>query len=220
MKRLPLFVVVGLLAIAIAVPMSGGMLGFGDASPAPTGRSAQPTTVVGASPSSPGSSATFPAATPAPTPEPATPVPMADVAIVPVTHFRAVVGGTNRAEVAKVLAGTSTRYEALALVQSEVDAILAALGVSRPADANRLVTFPDAAALTRDLAKHRKRLAFVRADAVTAAVRALAWGDRSLFGVDRITDAAEWRLHAPLPRTVAGADAPDAGFDPGATWTL
>jgi hypothetical protein len=220
MKRLPLFVVVGLIAIAIAVPMSGGMLGFGEASPAPTAGPSQPATGTVATPSAPASPAPSPAATPEPTPEPATPVPLADVAIVPVTHFRAVATRTNRAEVGKVLGGTSGRYDELALVQSEADAILAALGVSRPADANRLVTFPDAAALTKDLAKHRKRLAFMRADAVTAAVRALAWGDRSLFGVDRITDAAEWRLHAQLPRPVAGADAPDAGFDPGATWTL
>ena len=72
-----------------------------------------------------------------------------------------------------------------------------------------------AAALTKDLAKHRKRLAFLRADAVTPAVRALAWGGRSLFGVDRVTDAADWRLHARLP-----GPAVDAAFDPGATWTM
>ena len=72
-----------------------------------------------------------------------------------------------------------------------------------------LVLVPDAAALTKDLAKHRKRLAFLRADAVTPAVRALAWGGRSLFGVDRVTTAADWRLHAQLPAAAA-----DAAFDP------
>ena len=41
--------------------------------------------------------------------------------------------------------------------------------------------------------------------AVTPGVRALAWGDQSLFGVDRVTDAADWRLHAQLPGAAAGA---------------
>ena len=142
-------------------------------------------------------------------------MPLADVAVVPVTHFRAVTTKTDRAEVAKVLAGTSNRYEALVLVESEADAILTSLGAARPADASRLVLVRNAAALTKDLAKHRKRLAFLRADAVTPGVRALAWGGRSLFGVDRVTDAAAWRLHAQLPGPAA-----DAAFDPAATWTM
>ena len=155
-----------------------------------------------------------PVATPGPTPLP-TPVTIADVAIVPVTQFRATATGTNRDEVAKVLAGTSKRYEALELVESEADAIFAALGVERPPAGDRLVLAADSAALTKHLAKHRKRLAFLRADAVTPAVRALAWGGRTLFGVGRVTDPAEWRLHVQLP-----APAADAAFDAGATWTL
>ena len=47
------------------------------------------------------------------------------------------------------------------------------------------------------------------------AVRALAWGDRALFGVDRVTKADDWRLRAELPARTA-----DAAFDPAATWTL
>src|SRR5688572_31721119 len=42
MKRLPLLVVLGLLALAVAVPMSGGMLGFGGASPGPSGIAIRP----------------------------------------------------------------------------------------------------------------------------------------------------------------------------------
>ena len=57
----------------------------------------------------------------------------------------------------------------------------------------------NAAALTKDLAKHRKRLAFLRADAVTPAVRALAWGGRSLFGVDRVTDRGRLATARPAP---------------------
>ena len=182
------------------------MLGFGEASPGPSGIAAGPSPSAGATgtpaATSEAPASADPAATPEPTPA-ATPAPttapLADVAVVPVTQFRAIATNTTRAEVAKVLAGTSTRYEALVLVEGEADAILTAVGASRPADADRLVLVPDAAALAKDLAKHRKRLAFLRADAVTPAVRALAWGGRTLFGVDRVTTAAEWRLHAQLP---------------------
>jgi Bacterial capsule synthesis protein PGA_cap len=218
MKRLPLLVVLGLLAIAIAVPMSGGMLGFSDVSPGSSAGSVPPSIAAGATPSAAGSSTPAPTAGVEPTPEPtpaATPVSLVDVAVVPVIQFRGTATSVNRAEVEAVLAGTSKRYEALELVDSEADAILAALGAERPAVAARLVLAPDAATLTTDLAKHRKRLAFLRADDVTPAVRALAWGGRSLFGVDRVIAAGEWRLRAQLPAPPA-----DAGFDPGATWTM
>ena len=218
MKRLPLLVVLGLLVLAIAVPMSGGMLGFGEASPGPSGIAARPSASARASGTPPASTdappSSDPSATSGPTPAP-TPAPLADVAVVPVTHFRAIATNTTRAEVAKVLAGTSTRYEALVLVEAEAGAIIEALGASRPADADHLVLVPDAAALARNLAKNRKRLAFLRADAVTPAVRALAWGGSSLFGVDRVKDPADWRLHAPLP-----APATEGAFDPGAPWTM
>jgi Bacterial capsule synthesis protein PGA_cap len=221
MKRLPLLVVLALLGLAIALPMSGGMLGFGGASPGPTGVAAGPSASADAPDASPPPASTEPpsssepAATPVPTPVPVTPMPLADVAVVPVTHFRAIATKTNRAEVDRVLAGTSNRYGALVLVEAEADAILTSLGAARPADASRLVLVRNAAALTKDLAKHRKRLAFLRADAVTPGVRALAWGDQALFGVDRVKDAADWRLHAQLPGAAA-----DAAFDPAATWTL
>ena len=97
----------------------------------------------------------------------------------------------------------------------ETDEILAALGADRPSDASRLVEAASAKALTTDLAKNRKRLAFLRADAVGPAVRALAWGDKTLFGIDRVTDLADWPLTATLPAAAAGA-----AFDAGATWTL
>ena len=111
----------------------------------------------------------------------------------PVTSFRAAVASTSKKELAAVLAGTSTRYEALELVKSESDAILDALGVERPADAARLVEAKDATKLAADLAKNRKRLAFLRADAIGPQVRALAWGGKTLFGVDRLTDTPTGR---------------------------
>ena len=222
MKRLPLLVVLGLIALAFALPMSGGMLGFGEVSPGPSGIASGPSRSAGAT-GTPAANTEVPAsADPTAPPEPtpaatraATVAPLTEVAVVPVTQFRAIATNTTRAEVADVLAGTSSRYEALVLVEAEADAILTAVDASRPADAGHLVLVPDAAALTKDLAKHRKRLAFLRADAVTPAVRALAWGRRSLFGVNRATTAREWRLHAQLP-----AAAENAAFDPARTWTI
>ena len=133
----------------------------------------------------------------------------------PVTQYRTTATATSRKEVADVLAGTSTRYDALELVSGETDEILASLGAERPSDASRLVEAASAKALTTDLAKNRKRLAFLRADAVGPGVRALLWGDKTLFGVGRVTDLAEWPLTATLPAPAAGR-----GFDAGATWTL
>ena len=47
-----------------------------------------------------------------------------------------------------MLAGKSTRYDALELVSGETDEILAALGAARPADASRLVEAGSAKALS------------------------------------------------------------------------
>ena len=213
--RLPWLIVVGLLVLGVAVPMTGSELGLGGS----FGPTASPTATAG---SVAGLPSATPAATPVPTPEatpaasPTVPTPaIADVPIVPVTQFRTTVNSTNGDEVAAVLAGTSRRYDALALVDDEADAILAALGVARPTDPERLVLAADAARLSRDLAKNRKRLAFLRADAVTPSVRALGWAGRFLFGVDRRRSLAEWRLTAKLPGAPAGE-----AFDPAGTWTL
>jgi Bacterial capsule synthesis protein PGA_cap len=209
-----MLVIAGLLIVGIAVPMSGGELGFGGV--ADTASTASPSALgVGATP------------TPAPTPEPtavATPAPTAtpvptpstvQAAIVPVTQFRATATSTGRKEVADVLAGTSKRYDALELVADEADAILASVGAARPSDTARLVLAKDAATLKRDLAKERKRLAFLRAEDVTTDVLALAWGRQELFGVERTTTADDWRLRADLP--IRDGAVP---FDPAATWTL
>ncbi len=219
-RRLPLLVVLGILAIAIAVPMTGGELGLGG-TPTVPGASSQPSQAAGQTPGQTAGAAASDAATPSPTtttPEPtASPVPLGPVAIVPVTHFRATQTSTNAEEVAAVLDGTSKRYAALELVESEADGVLAALGIERPTGpaAGRLILAPDATALAADLAEERDRLAFLRADDITPAVRALAWGGRSLFGVDRLTDLREWRLTAELPQRPT-----ETAFDPAATWTM
>jgi poly-gamma-glutamate synthesis protein (capsule biosynthesis protein) len=220
-KRGPTLVVLGLLALAIALPVTGGELGFG-AKPSPSAGGAliaatpSPVSTPAASAAALPSTGSAPSATPVaadPTEVPA--AALADVPIVPVAQFRATVASTSKKEVAAVLAGTSDRYEALELVKAEADAILAALGMERPAVAARLVEAKDAAALTAHLAKHRKRLAFLRADAVGPGVRALTWGGKSLFGVDRVTDTADWTLRAELPDAPAGA-----AFDAAETWTM
>ena len=111
----------------------------------------------------------------------------------------------------------ATATTALELVEGEADAILArARRADRPSEPARLILAPDATTLAADLAKNRKRLAFLRADAVGPAVRALAWGDTALFGVDRVKTLADWPLtRAACPRPTA-ADA----YDPATTWTL
>jgi capsule synthesis protein PGA_cap len=217
-NRLPLLVVAGLLAIGIAVPLSEGELGFGAPSSASPSAVASASASAAAAVSPPPTQGGSPSAAATPTPGPSSPAPppsLVATAIVPVAQFRSPVTATNRAELATVLAGTSSRYDALTLVDDEADAILAAVGVERPSDPARLVLAKDAASLSRDLAKHRKRLGFIRAADVTPAVRALAWGDRSLFGVDRVKKAADWRLNAELP---SRGDEP--AFDPASTWTL
>ncbi|MBA2315676.1 MAG: CapA family protein [Chloroflexi bacterium] len=133
----------------------------------------------------------------------------------PVTQFRSPLDSTSLAEVQAVLAGTSDRYAALALVEADADAILAALGVARPADPARLVVEPDAAVLAMGLAEDRKRLAFLRADQVDPSVRALAWGRHALFGVDRVSGLDAWTLFVELP-----VDGATERYDPAAAWTL
>jgi poly-gamma-glutamate synthesis protein (capsule biosynthesis protein) len=117
------------------------------------------------------------------------------------------------AEVRAVLDGTSGRYVALELVRAEADAILTSLGLEVPAGSRRLVLARDAATLARDMARHRDRLGFLRVDDVEPEVRALGWGRRTLFGVDRVGSLAGWPLKAELP-TRRGH------YDPRRAWTL
>jgi hypothetical protein len=213
-KRLPFVTVLAVLAVAIAVTVGGNLLAAAPGASPSVGPSARASAVavVSPSPSATASASAQPSPS-APSPTPATAV--ADVAIVPVTQFRTAQDRTTRAEVAAVLAGKSKTYEALELVATDADAILAALGAARPADATRLVLAKDAATLVKDLAKHRKRLAFLRADEVGPSVRALGWGDRALFGGDAVESLAAWGLSAKLE--VASGTPP---FDPAKTWTL
>ena len=212
-------IVAGLVLVAAIAVLAAASLGVG-------GGRAEPTAPTQASHASAGSAATatqpVPTATPGgsqataseppPTSEPAT---LTDVPIVPVTSFRSTQTGTTPAEVARVVAGTSDRYEALELVRGEDSAILAALGTDAAATGDRLILAADRDALAADLAANRKLVAFLRADAVGPDVRALAWSGTELFGVDRVKAVADWPLAARLPEPGAGT-----AFDPAATWTL
>ena len=205
------FVVVALLAV--------GPLGLLGARPAPSAAPSPPSGIVAQpsssipSPDAVGGPSGSPVATASSAPSPSAPI--ADVPIVPVTNFRATPTSTDLTEVKAVLAGASTRYKAVELISGEADAILAALGVPRPADGSRLILAAGEAALAADLTKNGKRLAFLRADAVGPEVRALDWGDAALFGVDRVKGLAAWPLTARLPAAAAGT-----AYDPRTTWTL
>ncbi len=227
-------VLLGVLLVAVLAISAAGPLGLISSTAGPTSsasRSAGPNAQASARPTARPSAAvrggktasprSTPASTPAsPEPTPATATPAApaelgDVPIVPATNFRSTATSTTREELDAVLAGESNRYQAVELVTDDADAILAALGVSRPADASRLVLARDEAALAKDLTKSGKRLAFLRADQVGPEVRALAWGSDALFGVDRVKDLKDWPLTARLPQPAA-ADA----YDPATTWTM
>jgi hypothetical protein len=219
-KMRPLLAALGVLAAVLVVtvlaavaatlpygpPAGSGPIAAGSSTSRPSasasGSAAGPS-AAGATPSVPSTTAPSAASSPV------------DVAIVPVTDFRAPQTSTSLREVQAVLAGTSGRYLALELVAGEADAILEELGLARPAVAGRLVLAPDAGALAADLARTPKRLGFLRADAVGPSVRALAWGSDALFGVGRVTSRTDWPLVAAFPAGSA-ADA----FDPSSTWTL
>ncbi|MEO8230056.1 MAG: CapA family protein [Chloroflexota bacterium] len=201
--------VVAVLAVAVILLANPG------SSPASSpGPSASGLAVGSGSPGASASTGGSPGPSGGPSPSPSGDL-LADVAIVPVVDFRSTESSIKIADVKAVLTGGKTPYAAIEVVASEADAVLAALAVSEPADATRWITAKDVATLRKDLVKHRDRLAFVRADQVTPAVRALAWGTQSLFGVDRVTKTGEWPLTARLP-IAGGAD----GFDPTRTWTI
>jgi poly-gamma-glutamate capsule biosynthesis protein CapA/YwtB (metallophosphatase superfamily) len=139
------------------------------------------------------------------------------MAIVPVTNFRGTATKTTVAEVKSVLAGTSGRYDALELVRRDATGILKAVGASRPDDPSRLVLAGTSKVLVKHLAAHRTRLAIMRADDVTPAVRALAWGRHALFGGDRVAKLSVWPFKASLR---VAKEPYKAAYDPARAWTV
>ena len=212
MKRTPLAVVIGLVAVALAATLANGTLfprttGSPGASPSPSEQSS-------GAPESPGASASASASPVVPSPSPSRiPAGAANVPIVPVVDFRSTLTGLQLSDVRSVLSGASTRFSTLELVTGDASGILAALQVARPSDATRLTLVRDVATLATDLAKDSKRLAFLRASQVDPRVRALAWAGRQLFGVHRVRKTSSWPLTARL-----SADA--RPFDASTTWTV
>ena len=213
--------VVIVLVLGVGVGFGGVVLGgFGGAVASPTpapvaaGSTATPDVPTG-SPDPEASASEAPASeAPSTSTEPAALV-ESDVAIVPVTNFRSGRTAARTADVRAIPAGGGT-YTGLALVEGDAEAILATLGVTRDELGDALTTLDTADDLRAWLPKHRKALAFLRADDIDESVRALAWGDDALFGVDRVASLADWPLSARL--LVPAVSAP--GYDPATAWTL
>ena len=210
------------LLLAVGVGFGGGLFGGSSGgspspaaagpsqAPAPSGTAASPDASPGATPS-PGASGDGPS--PSPSGEPPVAVIETDVAIAPVTSFRSPATRSARSDVVAAAEGSGP-YRGLVLVEEDADAILASLELDRADVGDRLTTVEDAEALAADLADHRRRLGFLRADDVDTAVHALGWGNRSLFGVDRVKSLDRW----PLTARLLGPETP--AYDPGAAWTL
>jgi hypothetical protein len=206
----------GLVAVIAAIGVAAALIfaATGTIEPSPAGLSSPlPSASASADVTANGGSAGGSSPAPGGAPLSATATPAVDIAVVPLTSFRQPWTGTDRKEVAAVLAGESKRYEAIVTVATETDAVLAALRLERPDDPARLVELPSADVVADSLAKKRKRLAFLRAGDVTERIRALAWDGKTMFGVGRIKDLTAWPLTATLP--VA-----DTSYDPATAWTI
>jgi poly-gamma-glutamate capsule biosynthesis protein CapA/YwtB (metallophosphatase superfamily) len=223
--RRPIPIAAGLVLVALVAVLAGSQLGLvggassGSSPSSPSGSAAGALTGAASSQPTIAPAQTDETETPEPvasaTPgAPATPAPIIDVPIVPVTSFRSTATTLTRKELDAVIAGTSIKYDTLALVDDDAIAVLDALGL-KTSDQPEVVLFDDVPSLKADLARNRKRLAFLRADAVGPEARALGWGGKALFGVDRVKRLADWPLTARLPAPAA-ADA----YDPATTWTL
>jgi len=217
-KRLPVIVAVGTVALALALAVVVAGIGSRPATQ-PGGSPGSSTAVAGASASSPAAPSSRPGSTPATaTPSASLPpvdAPLANVPIVPVAQYRTTAERVTQPQIQAAFDGTGTTWNGLELVESEAPAILAGVGLTGSAGIDRLFLAPDAATVMTDLAKNRKRLAILRADAVGPGVRALGWGGQTLFGVDAVKTVAAWGLTARLPQR---SDTPL--FDPAASWTL
>lgn len=205
--RAPLFVLIALAAVAASALLAGPLGSGSSGTPA-----VKPTIIRGSIPpgvsGAPGSSS-LPPTSPLPA------VVGGAIPIVPVTTFRAPWESTDAAEVEAVLAGKSSRYRAVEIPAGDADAVLAAVGVTRPTTGPRLIAASSLTALRNDLSEHGDRLGFLRAADIDPSVRALAWGGVSLFGVHRVASMAEWPLAIQAP-----AGSPTTTYDPATAWTL
>ncbi len=204
--------VLGVLGLA-AVMQLGGFAPVASPSIAGAGQSS---VVAGSPPAgSPTGQGGTPSAATSPAPSPssaATPGAIVAVPIVPVADYRTTATAITKRDVDAVLAGASHRWTTLELVADQSKPILDAMHLSP--GARGIVEAPDASALMADLAAHRDRLGFLRADEVGPGVRALGWDTRHLFGVHRLKSVGTWSLTARLPASA------QAAYDPATTWTM
>ncbi len=201
-RRAPRLFALASLALAAAIAAACSPVGSGPGA----------ATTLPMSSTAPASPAAWPTAPASPSTVEAAAAPSL-VPIVPVRDFRSTTVAVDRDDMEAALAGTGA-YEALEIVESDATAVLEALELAAPAGAN-LVLASSPQALAKDLVAHRGRLGILRASQVGPGVRALAWGKRSLFGVDRVRDLASWPLMADLP-----ADDGTPAFDPSGLWTF
>ena len=218
MKRLPVIVAVGALLLAVGASAVGwGTTSSATPTATPSGV-ARASAAASTSPIGGGSASPAPGASTGPPPSASLPPvdsPLADVPIVPVAQYRTTAETVTRAQIQAAFDGTGKTWDGLELVESEAPAIIAGLGLQGPGGIDRLFLVPDATTVMKDLAKNRKRLAVLRADAVGPGVRALGWGGHTLFGVDAVKTVAEWGLTAKLPQR---SDTPV--FDPAGSFTI
>ena len=207
-RRLPIVLIGGLAAAVILTLVVLGRTTPSGPSPTASDTTARSSGLVGRGSPAPSEPATSGAASSSASPSQG-PGPITAVPIVPVADYRTTTLAVAKRDLADVLAGTNRRWKAMELVADQAASILDALGlpassvVVRAADASRLMT---------DLAAHRDRLGFLRADEVGPGVRALGWGGVNLFGVHRLKTMT-WPLVAELPTAATP-------YDPATTWTM
>ena len=217
---------IGGLAL-VAVVIGAGVFGGGSGGPGGT-PSAVPTDVAAVP------SAASPADSPAPSdgdtsasqsPEesagpsasPDAPAELVDaaVAVVPVTSFRSPLSSVKPIDV-RALVGGGTAFDHVVLVEADADAILDAVRLDREALGKKLKVVASPEALAKYLASHRSDIGFLRADEVGPSVKALGWGQASLFGGDRVKSLDAW----PLQATLKIPDGQPPAYDPARAWTM
>ena len=205
-RRRPLLAFAGLVGAGVFIALAASLNPI-----APEATRGLPTLPVGLRSASPG-------VEPSPSDVGPSPTPDSSIAIVPVANFRAAWTSTDAAEVASVVAGRSTRYKAVEVLADDSEATLAAIGVSTLRAGLKVLLADGAARLRADLSAHGDRLGFLPLADVDPSVRALAWGNLSLFGVHRLATLEGWPLRVQLPPgTVPATVQP---YDPATAWTL
>ena len=208
--------VVVVLAAAAGAASGSGLLGPGPRVLPSLAANVTPT-------ASPGPSSATPTAVAEPTSTPsAAPAVIAAVPFVAVADWRSSADSIGPADLTQIVQGRHARWKQIEVVAGERDAILAGIppGDGISAIGERIVEAPDSATLMTDLAAHRDRMAFMRADQVGPGVRVLGWQGKSLFGIHREKTLDGWRLVAQLPSVPPAAGAGFTAYDPATTSTM